>query len=297
MLTHPTLDLLHSLGLHGMAKGFKDLDAQSEARSLEHAEWLALLLEHEKTLRQQKRFESRARAAKLRHAACVEDVDYRAVRGLDRTLFLKLAAGDWIRARHNLLVTGPCGVGKSWLACALGNKACRDDFSVAYHRVPRLFAALALGRADGRYTKMLRAIARLDLLILDDRGPEPLDADQRRDLLEIVEDRYEISLDYCHQPAPVESLVRNSRKPHHRRRDPRSPRSQCLPHRTQRREPQEAEANRSRSIGLLTFPALDDIMKLTHANDATGGRLQIGMPGRLRIGMHGRLRRNPHRRC
>lgn len=100
MLTHPTLDLLHSLGLHGMAKGFKDLDAQSEARSLEHAEWLALLLEHEKTLRQQKRFESRARTAKLRHTACVEDVDYRAIRGLDRALFLKLAAGDWIRARH-----------------------------------------------------------------------------------------------------------------------------------------------------------------------------------------------------
>ena len=85
----------------------------------------------------------------------------------------------------------PCGVGKSWLACALGNKACRDDFAVAYHRVPRLFTALALGRADGRYAKMLRAIARLDLLILDDWGPEPLDADQRRDLLEIVEDRYE----------------------------------------------------------------------------------------------------------
>jgi DNA replication protein DnaC len=191
MLTHPTLDLLHSLGLHGMAKGFKDLVAQPEARSLEHAEWLALLLEHEKTLRQQKRFESRARAAKLRHAACVEDVDYRAIRGLDRALFLKLAAGDWIREKHNLLVTGSCGVGKSWLACALGHKACRDDFSVAYHRVPRLFAALALGRGDGRYTKMLRAIARLDLLILDDWGPEPLDADQRRDLLEIVEDRYE----------------------------------------------------------------------------------------------------------
>jgi DNA replication protein DnaC len=191
MLTHPTLDLLHSLGLHGMAKGFKDLEGHSEARSLEHAEWLALLLEQEKTLRQQKRFEARARAAKLRHAASVEDVDYRAVRGLDRSLFLKLAAGDWIRARHNLLVTGPCGVGKSWLACALGHRACRDDFSVVYHRLPRLFAALALARNDGRYTRMLRAIARLDLLILDDWGPEPLDADQRRDLLEIVEDRYE----------------------------------------------------------------------------------------------------------
>ncbi|MHC2763023.1 DNA replication protein DnaC [Bradyrhizobium liaoningense] len=110
-------------------------------------------------------------------------VDYRAIRGLDRTLFLKLAAGDWIRARHNLLVTGPCGVGKSWLACALGHKACRDDFAVAYHRVPRLFAALALGRADGRYTRMLRAIARLDLLILDlcaARSDVELRVDNRR---------------------------------------------------------------------------------------------------------------------
>ena len=146
MLTHPTLDLLHSLGLHGMAKGFKELDAQPEARSLEHAEWLALLLEQEKTQRQQKRFESRARAAKLRHAACVEDVDYRAIRGLDRALFLKLAAGDWIRERHNLLVTGPCGVGKSWLACALGHKACRDDFAVAYRNSPAGRRVSATGR-------------------------------------------------------------------------------------------------------------------------------------------------------
>ncbi len=122
MLTHPTLDLLQTLGLHGMAKGFKELDAQPEANGLEHAEWLALLLEYEATLRRQKRFESRARAARLRHAASVEDVDYRAVRGLDRALFLKLASCDWIRGRHNLLITGPCGVGKSWLVWALGHK-------------------------------------------------------------------------------------------------------------------------------------------------------------------------------
>jgi DNA replication protein DnaC len=191
MLTHPTLDLLHALGLHGMAKGFADLGAQPEAASLDHAEWLALLLEQEATLRQQKKFESRARAAKLRQTASVEDVDYRAMRGLDRALFLKLAGCDWIRARHNLLITGPCGVGKSWLACALGQKACREDLSVAYHRVPRLFQALALARADGRYARTLRQIARVDLLILDDWGPEALTAEQRRDLLEIVEDRYD----------------------------------------------------------------------------------------------------------
>jgi DNA replication protein DnaC len=191
MLTHPTIDLLASLGLQGMAKGFQDLQAQPEAAALPHADWLALLLEREVTLRRQKRFESRARAAGLRHQASVEDVDYRATRGLDRTLFLKLSGCDWIRARHNLLLTGPCGVGKSWLACALGHKACREDFSVVYHRAPRLFAALALARGDGRYAKLLKALARIDLLILDDWGPEKLDDEQRRDLLEIVEDRYE----------------------------------------------------------------------------------------------------------
>ncbi len=191
MLTHPTLDQLHDLGLYGMAKGFKDLAAQPETASLHHAEWLALLLDHEVTLRRQKRFESRARAAKLRQSASIEDVDYRTARGLDRAMVLKLAGCDWIRAKHNLLITGPCGVGKSWIACALGQKACRDDLSTAYHRVPRLFAALALARADGRYARILRQIARVDLLILDDWGPETLNADQRRDLLEIVEDRHD----------------------------------------------------------------------------------------------------------
>jgi len=106
VLTHPTLDRLHTLGLHGMAKGFKELADNAETRNLEHAEWLGLLLEHETTLRRQKRFEMRARAARLRQSASIEDVDYRAARGLDRTLFLKLATCDWIRDKRNLLITG-----------------------------------------------------------------------------------------------------------------------------------------------------------------------------------------------
>ena len=163
-----------------------------------------LILEHELTLRRQKRFETRARAARLRHPASVEDVDFRAARGLDRALFLKLASGDWIRARRNLLITGPCGAGKSWLACALGHKACREDLSVLYHRVPRLFAALDLARGDGRYGKLLRAIAKAKLLILDDWGPEPLKAEQRRDLLEIVEDRYDAGSILITSQVPVD---------------------------------------------------------------------------------------------
>jgi DNA replication protein DnaC len=190
MLNHPTLDLLQDLGLHGMVKGFRDLAANPESKALEHAEWLGILVEREITLRQQKRFESRARTAKLRHLAAVEDVDYRATRGLDRALFMKLAGCEWIRERRHCLMTGPTGVGKSWLACALGYKACRENLSVLYQRVPRLFAALALARGDGRYAKLMRQFARVDLLILDDWGPEPLLPEQQRDLLEIVEDRY-----------------------------------------------------------------------------------------------------------
>lgn len=165
---------------------FRDLEAQPEASRLEHAEWLALLLEQEKTLRQQKRFESRTRAARLRHAASVKDVDYRAVRGLDRALFLKLAAGDWIRSRHNLLITGPCGVGKSWLACALGHKACREDVSAPITACRASRQPLALARGDGRYTRMLRAIARLDLLILNVWGLMDREAGMRETSLIIL---------------------------------------------------------------------------------------------------------------
>lgn len=204
MLTHPTLDLLHELGLHGMAKGYKALGASPEAERLSHAEWLGLVLDHEVTLRRQKRFEARAKAARLRQAASVEDVDYRAARGLDRALFLKLTSCDWIRERRHLLITGPCGVGKSWLACALGQKACRDDISVAYHRAPKLFAALALARGDGRYGRLLRSIARVRLLILDDWGPEPLTPEQQRDLMEIVEDRYDSGSMIITSQLPVE---------------------------------------------------------------------------------------------
>lgn len=191
MLLHPTLNLLNELGLTGMAKSFQSLDSQPETRALDHAEWLGLLLDQEITVRRQKRFENRAKNARLRHDASLEDVDYQAPRGLDRGLFLKLGSCDWIRSKRNLLITGPCGVGKSFLACALGQKACREDLSVVYYRATRLFSMLALGRGDGRYAKMLRALSRASLIVIDDFGPETLNADRRRDLLEIVEDRYD----------------------------------------------------------------------------------------------------------
>jgi DNA replication protein DnaC len=189
-LTHPTIDQLHQLGLNGMARAFVTLAGNPESAELSHAEWLGLLLDHESTDRQDRRLRARLRYARLRHQASVEDVDYRAPRGLDRALFQTLAAGRWIDEAQNVIVEGPTGVGKSWLACALGHKACRDNRSVLYQRIPRLFADLALARGDGRYARLMRALGGVKLLILDDWGLEPLGPEQRHDLLEIAEDRY-----------------------------------------------------------------------------------------------------------
>ena len=190
MLRHPTLDQLHALGLQGMAKAFADLADADEPKDLTHADWLALLLDREMSWRRDKRLTTRLRAAKLRQQASVEDVDYRAVRGLDRALFQKLVEGEWIDVHDNLALIGPTGVGKSWLASALAHKACRDNRSVLYQRAPRLFEDLALARGDGRHPRILRNLGRVDLLILDDWGLEPLDAAARHDLLEIFEERY-----------------------------------------------------------------------------------------------------------
>ena len=191
MLTHPTIDQLRALRLDGMAEAFVELQSLDAARDLAPAEWLALLLDRETAHRGTQRFKSRLRNAKLRHGqASIEDVDYRAARRLDKALFQQLATCRWIAQHRGLLVTGPCGVGKSWLSCALAQKACRDGYTVHYARVPRLFADLDLAHGDGRFTRQFRMLVKVDLLVLDDWGPDRLSASQRRDLMEIVEDRH-----------------------------------------------------------------------------------------------------------
>jgi DNA replication protein DnaC len=190
LLTHPTLEQLRQLGLAGMARAFEELAANTRDAELDHAEWLGLLLDREMADRQDRRLMARLRYARLRHNAAVEDVDYRTARGLDRALFQKLAQGNWIKEQQNLIIIGPSGVGKSWLACALGHRACRDNLSVLYQRIPRLFSDLVLARGDGRYARLMRALGGAKLLILDDWGLEPLTTEQRHDMLEIVEDRY-----------------------------------------------------------------------------------------------------------
>src|ERR1700737_1330361 len=190
VLTHPMLDQLAKLGLSGMAQAFPEPEASGGGAILPHADWLGLLVDREVTHRRDKRLATRLRYARLRHHAVVEDVDYRVPRGLDRALFHKLAGGEWIDAHDNLILCGPTGVGKSWLACWLAHDACRDTRSVLYQRVPKLFADLALARGDGRYARIMRSLTGAQLLILDDWGLDPLDAGARRDLYEILEERY-----------------------------------------------------------------------------------------------------------
>ncbi len=205
MLLNPTLDQLHQLGLAGMAKAFNELADHPDAQTLDHAAWLGLLLDRELTARQDRRLQTRLRAAKLRYPqACIEDIDFAARRGLDRRVITELAAGHWLRDHHHLVLCGACGCGKTWLACALGHQAIRLDRSVLYYRLPRLFAELALAHGDGRYPRLFRALCRADLLILDDFGPETMTAPQRRDLLEVFEERYGRASTLVTSQLPVE---------------------------------------------------------------------------------------------
>jgi DNA replication protein DnaC len=190
MLVHPTLDRLNQMGLFGMAKAFDEILAGDQATTISFLDGLGLLLDRETTYRYDRKLGARLRYARLRHQAAFEDIDYRTARGLDRALFQKLVQCTWIDAHDNLIICGPAGIGKSWLACALGNKACRDNRSVLYQRAPRLFTELALARGDGRYARLCRALFGVQLLILDDFALEPFDAQARHELLEIVEERH-----------------------------------------------------------------------------------------------------------
>jgi DNA replication protein DnaC len=189
MLIHPTVERLRALGLSAMADALVELQNAPDSAELTREDWLGLLVDREATSRENKRLARRLREARLRQAAVVEDVDFRAPRGLDRALFQTLASCEWVRDHHHLVVVGPTGIGKSWLACALGHKACREGFSVLYKRATRLFNDLTQARGEGRLPRLLTTLERIRLLIIDDWGPEPLNAEQRRDLLEIVDDR------------------------------------------------------------------------------------------------------------
>ena len=206
MLTEHTLTRLKELRLDGMARALEEqLQQGAASASLSFEERFGLLVDRELTHRDSRRTTRLLKLARLKApSACLEDLDYRTGRGLDKRQIASFALCDWIRQGQNILITGPTGVGKTWLGCALGQQACRQGFTVVYLRVPRLFEELRIAHADGSFTRRLGAMARADLLILDDWGLSVLNQSERRDLLEILDDRHGRASTIVTSQIPVE---------------------------------------------------------------------------------------------
>ncbi len=190
MLLQPTLEKLKNMKFYGMAKAFEEQLNSSDFESLSFAERLGLLVDREMSDRENDRLALRLKQARLRQQACIEDIDYQQPRGLDKSQIKHLSTCQWIKEHLNVLVTGPTGAGKSYVACALGHKACLEGFKVQYQRALRLFRELGVARGDGRYSKLMNSMAKTDLLIIDDWGLGTLNHQERQDLLEIMEDRH-----------------------------------------------------------------------------------------------------------
>jgi len=190
MLNHPTLDRLAELGLRGMVNALSEQLAMSDIDRLSFEERLGLLVEREASERADRSWTRRLKSAHLRQTACLADIDHRRSRGIDKQLVLELASCEWIKHHHNVVISGATGVGKSFIACALAHKACLEGYDAIYHRLPRLVENLQLSRSDGRYLKLLKQLAHVDVLVLDDWGIGKFSAAQQRDLLELLDDRY-----------------------------------------------------------------------------------------------------------
>lgn len=189
-MLNQTVEKLRALKLLGMANALSEQVAQSDIDSLCFDERLALLVDREATERASRKLTRRLANAKLKEMASMEDIDYHQPRNLDKTLMRQLANCDWIKEHHNVLIVGPTGTGKTYLACALAHKACLNGYTALYARLPRLLPELTISKGDGSYMKRMNELAKIDLLILDDWGLLTLNADHRRDLLEIMDDRH-----------------------------------------------------------------------------------------------------------
>jgi len=204
MLLHPTLEKLTTMRFTGMAAALDEQMQMDGLDDMAFEERLGILLDREQAVRETRRMKTRLRKAKLRQNGCIEDIDFRHPRGLDKSLVARLADCQWIRKHNNLIITGPTGVGKSYLACAFAEKACREGFSALYMRTSKFFEDLSLAKGDGRYLKLLTSYARTDLLVLDDYGLLALNQEQRHDFLEILEDRHNLKSTLVTSQLPIE---------------------------------------------------------------------------------------------
>jgi DNA replication protein DnaC len=203
-MLHQSIDKLRTMRLTGMARALEEQLLQPDIGRVAFDERLAMLIDREEVDRHNAALAQRLRLARLRQAACLEDIDYRQPRGLDRALMRSLASGRWLAEHNNVLVLGPTGAGKSFVACALGNQAARQGHAVRYQRLPRLLDELAMARAEGRYTRLLSRLSKISLLVLDDWMLAKLTADQRRDLMEVIDDRHQRGSTLLATQVPVE---------------------------------------------------------------------------------------------
>lgn len=205
MLIHPTIDKLNSMRLTGMAKALRAQMENPEIHNLPFEDRLALIVDMESLERESRQLTARLKNAKLRQNAVLEDLDTRPGRGIDRALLASLATCSWVKKHHNLLITGATGTGKTWLSCAISHTACRQGITAVYHRLPTLMQDLDLARHDGRYKKVMQSLAKAELIILDDLGLAPMSAEQLRDLLEIIDVRYQKGSTLITSQLPVAS--------------------------------------------------------------------------------------------
>ncbi len=203
MLNHPTLDQLKSMKLSGMAQAFEEQLQRADLSDCSFDDRLSFLVEREHTVRANRQLTYRLRRAQLKLNATVEDLDHRARRGLDKSTLNELARSRFINDHLNVLITGPTGVGKTYIACAIAHSACRNGYSARYVRLPRLLTDITIARGDGTYPKFLSQLAKTDLLILDDWGLATLNGEQRRDLLDILDDRHALRSTIVTSQLPV----------------------------------------------------------------------------------------------
>ena len=203
MLTHPTLEELRRLRLNGMADAYAEHIADAETEALSFDERLGLLVDRERSERESRKLSNRLRRARLRQQASIEDIDYAAARGLDKSVIRGLARCRYVEHHENILIVGATGTGKTFLACALAHKACLKGYSVRYERLSRLLESLHIARADGTYPKRVAALAKTDVLLIDDFGLSPIVGSGRNDLLDILEDRNDVRSTIVTSQLPV----------------------------------------------------------------------------------------------